>query len=193
MAWEACVRCGELSGAKVISSSVSEMRMSPAVANSSCAGVWADQVGAWLPSFLMRGIAKMRAEWAIVCTAHNLLKLAQESVCGEVDHLASKHRGSLRLPFALILTYWALARPHYQLKVDGLLDSPQEIRCLALRRQSWFDAHRTKPSEGCYYFHIAWIQNDSVRPQGLSAHFCGGLGVRHVVILGRREGGPCPT
>jgi hypothetical protein len=153
MAWEACVRCGELSGAKVISSSVSEMRMSPAVANSSCAGVWADQVGAWLPSFLMRGIAKMRAEWAIVCTAHNLLKLAQESVCGEVDHLASKHRGSLRLPFALILTYWALARPHYQLKVDGLLDSPQEIRCLALRRQSWFDAHCTKPSEGCYCFH----------------------------------------
>jgi Transposase DDE domain len=28
--------------------------------------------------FLMRGIAKMRAEWAIVSTAHNLLKLAQE-------------------------------------------------------------------------------------------------------------------
>jgi len=50
MAWAACVRCGELSGAKVISSSVSEMRMSPAVANSSCAGVWADQAGAWLPS-----------------------------------------------------------------------------------------------------------------------------------------------
>jgi Transposase DDE domain len=37
--------------------------------------------------FLMRGIAKMRAEWAIVSTAHNLLKLAQESVCGEVDRL----------------------------------------------------------------------------------------------------------
>src|SRR5882672_11453610 len=27
--------------------------------------------------FLMRGIEKVRAEWAIVCTAHNLLKLAQ--------------------------------------------------------------------------------------------------------------------
>jgi len=26
--------------------------------------------------FLMRGIEKVRAEWAIVCTAHNLLKLA---------------------------------------------------------------------------------------------------------------------
>lgn len=26
--------------------------------------------------FLMRGIAKVRAEWALVCTAHNLLKLA---------------------------------------------------------------------------------------------------------------------
>jgi len=27
--------------------------------------------------FLMRGIEKVRAEWAIVCTAHNMLKLAQ--------------------------------------------------------------------------------------------------------------------
>jgi hypothetical protein len=26
--------------------------------------------------FLMRGFDKVRAEWAIVCTAHNLLKLA---------------------------------------------------------------------------------------------------------------------
>jgi hypothetical protein len=25
----------------------------------------------------MRGIEKVRAEWALVCTAHNLLKLAQ--------------------------------------------------------------------------------------------------------------------
>jgi hypothetical protein len=27
--------------------------------------------------FLMRGIEKVRAEWALVCTAHNLRKLAQ--------------------------------------------------------------------------------------------------------------------
>jgi len=27
--------------------------------------------------FLMRGFEKVRAEWAIVCTAHNLLKLVQ--------------------------------------------------------------------------------------------------------------------
>jgi hypothetical protein len=37
-AWAACVRCGELSGAKVILSSLSDTRMSPAVANSSCRG-----------------------------------------------------------------------------------------------------------------------------------------------------------
>jgi len=38
-AWAARVRCGELSGAKVIMSSLSETRMSPAVANSSCSRV----------------------------------------------------------------------------------------------------------------------------------------------------------
>ena len=27
--------------------------------------------------FLLRGVAKLRAEWAIICTAHNLLKLAR--------------------------------------------------------------------------------------------------------------------
>jgi len=27
--------------------------------------------------FLLRGIEKVRAEWALVCTAHNLCKLAQ--------------------------------------------------------------------------------------------------------------------
>jgi hypothetical protein len=27
----------------------------------------------------MRGIDKVRAEWAIICTAHNLLKLAHKS------------------------------------------------------------------------------------------------------------------
>lgn len=26
--------------------------------------------------FLLRGIAKVRAEWALLCTVHNLLKLA---------------------------------------------------------------------------------------------------------------------
>jgi hypothetical protein len=27
--------------------------------------------------FLMRGIDKVRAEWALICTVHNLLKLAK--------------------------------------------------------------------------------------------------------------------
>ena len=38
-AWAARVRCGELSGAKVTCSSLSEAWMSPAVANSSCSTV----------------------------------------------------------------------------------------------------------------------------------------------------------
>jgi len=31
--------------------------------------------------FLLRGFEKVCGEWAIVCTAHNLLKLAQGGVC----------------------------------------------------------------------------------------------------------------
>ena len=27
--------------------------------------------------FLLRGLAKVKAEWQLVCTAHNLLKLAR--------------------------------------------------------------------------------------------------------------------
>jgi hypothetical protein len=27
--------------------------------------------------FLLRGLAKVRAEWALICTAHNLVKLAK--------------------------------------------------------------------------------------------------------------------
>ena len=30
--------------------------------------------------FLLRGLAKVRAEWSLVCTAHNLLKMARVSV-----------------------------------------------------------------------------------------------------------------
>jgi hypothetical protein len=29
--------------------------------------------------FLLRGLAEVRAEWQLVCTAHNLLKLARAS------------------------------------------------------------------------------------------------------------------
>jgi len=29
--------------------------------------------------FLMRGLDQVRGEWAMICTAHNLLKLAQAS------------------------------------------------------------------------------------------------------------------
>jgi hypothetical protein len=55
---------------------------------------------------------------AIVCTAHNLLKLAHEG-----DGPASKRGGSLRLPPALISTYWTLVRVYYRHKWQGLLAS----------------------------------------------------------------------
>ena len=78
--------------------------------------------------FLMRGIEKVRAEWAIICTTHNMLKLAQgrSSVCGKADGPGSKARGRLRpLPPTLgpvISADWVLARQHHRHKVDGLLD-----------------------------------------------------------------------
>jgi len=39
--------------------------------------------------FLMRGIDKVRAEWAIVCTAHNLLKLAHRRTLSAALPLAA--------------------------------------------------------------------------------------------------------
>lgn len=39
--------------------------------------------------FLMRGFEKVRAEWAIVCTAHNLLKLAHRSSLSAASPLAA--------------------------------------------------------------------------------------------------------
>jgi len=39
--------------------------------------------------FLMRGFDKVRAEWAIVCTAHNLLKLARSRNLSAASRLAA--------------------------------------------------------------------------------------------------------
>jgi len=39
--------------------------------------------------FLTRGIDKVRAEWAIICTAHNLLKLAHRRTLSEALSLAA--------------------------------------------------------------------------------------------------------
>jgi Transposase DDE domain len=57
--------------------------------------------------FLMRGIAKMRAEWAIVCTAHNLLKLAQGLSAARL--IASKQ--APRQPEAAVCAYFNLLGP----------------------------------------------------------------------------------
>ena len=38
-------------------------------------GVRTDQTGTRLPPVLLRGVEKVRAEWAMICTTHNLLKL----------------------------------------------------------------------------------------------------------------------
>jgi transposase len=39
-----------------------------------------DQTGAWLRQFLLRGLEKVQAEWALVCATHNILKLYR--LCG---------------------------------------------------------------------------------------------------------------
>ena len=39
--------------------------------------------------FLLRGIERVRAEWAIVCTAHNLLKLAQSRTLSAALQMAA--------------------------------------------------------------------------------------------------------
>ena len=41
------------------------------------AGVRADQASTRIPQFLLRGLDKVKAEWALICTAHNILKLAK--------------------------------------------------------------------------------------------------------------------
>jgi hypothetical protein len=39
------------------------------------AGVRTDQTARGFRQFLLRGVKKVRAEWAMICTTHNLLKL----------------------------------------------------------------------------------------------------------------------
>jgi hypothetical protein len=52
------------------------------------------QIKRGFPQFLLRGFANVRAEWAIVCTVHNLLKLA-------LVKLAQRRNLSAALPPAL--------------------------------------------------------------------------------------------
>ena len=39
------------------------------------AGVWADEDKKRIGQFLLRGLEKVKLEWKIVATAHNLLKI----------------------------------------------------------------------------------------------------------------------
>jgi hypothetical protein len=38
--------------------------------------------------FLLRGVEKVRAEWSIVCTVHNFLKLAQRRILSAAQSMA---------------------------------------------------------------------------------------------------------
>ena len=42
--------------------------------------------------FLLRGLEKVQAEWSIVCTAHNLLKLAQRQALSALPSMALQAR-----------------------------------------------------------------------------------------------------
>ena len=52
--------------------------------------------------FLLRGFEKVRAEWAIVCTAHNLLKLAHRRNLSEAS--ADGRRSRLKVPNTLYVS-----------------------------------------------------------------------------------------
>jgi hypothetical protein len=49
----------------------------PAQTASRRTDLWTDQASKGFKQFLLRGIDKVKAEWAIICTAHNLTKLAR--------------------------------------------------------------------------------------------------------------------
>ena len=42
--------------------------------------------------FLMRGLGKVKAEWALICTAHNVLKLAQGGSLSAAKLMGQKAR-----------------------------------------------------------------------------------------------------
>ena len=45
--------------------------------------------------FLLRGLENVRAEWSIVCTAHNLLKLAQGRALSALRSMAIEVRPAI--------------------------------------------------------------------------------------------------
>src|SRR6201988_2568092 len=95
------------------------------------AGIWADQTSAGLPPIPDAGLREGAGRMGDRLHRPQPPQAGpgKESVCGKADDPTSSLGDSLRLPPALISTYWTLVRPYYPHKVDRLLGA-----CLDNRR-----------------------------------------------------------
>src|SRR5262249_31620615 len=63
--------------------------------------------------FLLRGLNKVRGEWAMVCTVHNLLKLAK-ATGGPRDHTVCHPHNASRPACSTYFGVWLLVPPQLQ-------------------------------------------------------------------------------